>query len=106
MRANKVALMISMLFAIAGCQSTPSEQTEANQSTNGSESSSNARTFDSVQSVHLEWESKLESHVQLSLYAPENYNELLDAWDDAESIYADLLKDETRLTKSYSIFRA
>ncbi|OMO20300.1 ATPase [Vibrio lentus] len=104
MRANKVALMISMLFAIAGCQSTPSEQTEVNQSTNGSESSSNARTFDSVQSVHLEWESKLESHAQLSLYAPENYNELLDAWDDAESIYADLLKDETRLTKSYSIF--
>ncbi|WP_454442464.1 ATPase [Vibrio bathopelagicus] len=104
MRANKVALMISMLFAIAGCQSTPSEQTEANQSTNGSESSSNARTFDSVQGVHLEWESKLESHVKLSLYAPENYNELLDAWDDAESIYADLLKDETRLTKSYSIF--
>ncbi|RLQ17209.1 ATPase [Vibrio sp. SBT000027] len=105
MRANKVALMISMLFAIAGCQSTPSEQTDANQTTNNNnESTIEVRSFQSVQSVYSEWEAKLEDHAQLSLYAPENYNELLDAWDDAESIYADLLKDETRLTKSYSIF--
>ncbi|MEZ9861285.1 ATPase [Vibrio splendidus] len=105
MRANKVALMISMLFAIAGCQSTPSEQTDANQTTNNNnESTIEVRSFQSVQSVYSEWEAKLEDHGQLSLYAPENYNELLDAWDDAESIYADLLKDETRLTKSYSIF--
>jgi len=104
-RANKVALMISMLFAIAGCQSTPSEQTDANQTTNNNnESTIEVRSFQSVQSVYSEWEAKLEDHAQLSLYAPENYNELLDAWDDAESIYADLLKDETRLTKSYSIF--
>ncbi|MDP2590682.1 hypothetical protein [Vibrio splendidus] len=105
MRANKVALIISMLFAIAGCQSTPSEQTDANQTTNNNnESTIEVRSFQSVQSVYSEWEAKLEDHAQLSLYAPENYNELLDAWDDAESIYADLLKDETRLTKSYSIF--
>nr|WP_269460915.1 ATPase [Vibrio splendidus] len=94
-----------MLFAIAGCQSTPSEQTDANQTTNNNnESTIEVRSFQSVQSVYSEWEAKLEDHAQLSLYAPENYNELLDAWDDAESIYADLLKDETRLTKSYSIF--
>ncbi len=105
MRANKVALMISMLFAIAGCQSTPSEQTDANQTTNNNNQSTiEVRSFQSVQSVYSEWEAKLADHAQLSLYAPENYNELLDAWDDAESIYADLLKDETRLTKSYSIF--
>ncbi|MEZ8386735.1 ATPase, partial [Vibrio splendidus] len=105
MRANKVALMISMLFAIAGCQSTPSEQTDANQITNNNnESTIEVRSFQSVQSVYSEWEAKLEDHGQLSLYAPENYNELLGAWDDAESIYADLLKDETRLTKSYSVF--
>ncbi|MGR4998312.1 ATPase [Vibrio celticus] len=105
MRANKVALAISMLFAISGCQSTPSEQTDANQTTNNNnESTTEVRSFQSVQSVYSEWEVKLEDHAQLSLYAPENYNELLDAWDDAESIYADLLKDETRITKSYSIF--
>ncbi|MEZ9048631.1 ATPase [Vibrio sp. 10N.247.311.64] len=105
MRANKVALTISMLFAISGCQSTPSEQTDANQTTNNNnESTIEVRSFQSVQSVYSEWEVKLEDHAQLSLYAPENYNELLDAWDDAESIYADLLKDETRITKSYSIF--
>ena len=104
MRANKVALVISMLFAISGCQSTPSEQTDANQTTNNNESTVEVRSFQSVQSVYSEWEVKLEDHAQLSLYAPENYNELLDAWDDAESIYADLLKDESRLTKSYSIF--
>ncbi|UPR30591.1 ATPase [Vibrio crassostreae] len=105
MRANKVALTISMLFAISGCQSTPSEQTDANQTTNNNnESTIEIRSFQSVQSVYSEWEVKLEDHAQLSLYAPENYNELLDAWDDAESIYADLLKDETRITKSYSIF--
>ncbi|MGR5335517.1 ATPase [Vibrio gigantis] len=105
MRANKVALTISMLFAISGCQSTPSEQTDANQNTNNNnESTIEVRSFQSVQSVYSEWEVKLEDHAQLSLYAPENYNELLDAWDDAESIYADLLKDETRITKSYSIF--
>ncbi|UPR53248.1 ATPase [Vibrio cyclitrophicus] len=105
MRANKVALTISMLFAISGCQSTPSEQTDANQTTNNnSESTIEVRSFQSVQSVYSEWDVKLEDHAQLSLYAPENYNELLDAWDDAESIYADLLKDETRITKSYSIF--
>ncbi|MGF1799631.1 ATPase [Vibrio gigantis] len=105
MRANKVALTISMLFAISGCQSTPSEQTDANQTTNNNnESTIEVRSFQSVQSVYSEWEAKLEDHAQLSLYAPENYNELLDAWDDAESIYADLLKDETRITKSYSIF--
>ena len=104
MRANKVALVISMLFAISGCQSTPSEQTDANQNTNNNESTVEVRSFQSVQSVYSEWEVKLEDHAQLSLYAPENYNELLDAWDDAESIYADLLKDESRLTKSYSIF--
>ncbi|MEZ8723799.1 ATPase [Vibrio pomeroyi] len=105
MRANKVALTISMLFAISGCQSTPSEQTDANQTTNNNnESTIEVRSFQSVQSVYSEWDVKLEEHAQLSLYAPENYNELLDAWDDAESIYADLLKDETRITKSYSIF--
>ncbi|UWZ98528.1 ATPase [Vibrio splendidus] len=105
MRANKVALTISMLFAISGCQSTPSEQTDANQTTNNNnESTIEVRSFQSVQSVYSEWDVKLEDHAQLSLYAPENYNELLDAWDDAESIYADLLKDETRITKSYSIF--
>lgn len=105
MRANKVALVLSMLFAISGCQSTPSEQTDANQTTNNNnESAVEVRSFHSVQVVYAEWQSKLESHAQLSLYAPENYNELLDAWEDAESIYADLLKDETRLTKSYSIF--
>ncbi|MEG3221156.1 ATPase [Vibrio gigantis] len=105
MRANKVALTISMLFAISGCQSTPSEQTDASQTTNNNnESTIEVRSFQSVQSVYSEWEAKLEDHAQLSLYAPENYNELLDAWDDAESIYADLLKDETRITKSYSIF--
>lgn len=104
MRANKVALMISMLFAIAGCQSTPSEQTGANRTTNNNESTVEVRSFQSVQNVYSEWEAKLEDHAQLSLYAPENYNELLDAWNDTESIYADLLKDETRLTKSYSIF--
>nr|WP_282449717.1 ATPase [Vibrio sp. 1CM2L] len=94
-----------MLFAISGCQSTPSEQTDANQTTNNNnESTIEVRSFQSVQSVYSEWEVKLEDHAQLSLYAPENYNELLDAWDDAESIYADLLKDETRITKSYSIF--
>nr|WP_251372831.1 ATPase [Vibrio gigantis] len=94
-----------MLFAISGCQSTPSEQTDANQTTNNNnESTIEVRSFQSVQSVYSEWEAKLEDHAQLSLYAPENYNELLDAWDDAESIYADLLKDETRITKSYSIF--
>nr|WP_218113593.1 ATPase [Vibrio sp. Scap16] len=93
-----------MLFAISGCQSTPSEQTDANQTTNNNESTVEVRSFQSVQSVYSEWEVKLEDHAQLSLYAPENYNELLDAWDDAESIYADLLKDESRLTKSYSIF--
>ncbi|MEZ8011243.1 MULTISPECIES: hypothetical protein [Vibrio] len=104
MRVNKVALTISMLFAISGCQSAPSEQTGANQTTNDNESTVEVRSFQSVQSVYSEWEAKLEEHAQLSLYAPENYNELLDAWDDAESIYADLLKDQTRLTKSYSIF--
>ncbi|CAH6983300.1 conserved exported hypothetical protein [Vibrio chagasii] len=105
MRANKVALVLSMLFAISGCQSTPSEQTDANQTTNNNnESAAEVRSFHSVQVVYAEWQSKLESHAQLSLYAPENYNELLDAWGDAESIYADLLKDETRITKSYSIF--
>ncbi|CAH6884453.1 ATPase [Vibrio chagasii] len=105
MRANKVALVLSMLFAISGCQSTPSEQTDANQTTNNNnESAAEVRSFHSVQVVYTEWQSKLESHAQLSLYAPENYNELLDAWEDAESIYADLLEDETRLTKSYSIF--
>ncbi|MEZ8189928.1 ATPase [Vibrio sp. 1F279] len=104
MRVNKVALTISMLFAISGCQSTPSEQTGANQTTNDNESTVEVRSFQSVQSVYSEWEAKLEEHAQLSLYAPENYNELLDAWDDAESIYADLVKDQTRLTKSYSIF--
>nr|WP_275663794.1 ATPase [Vibrio chagasii] len=94
-----------MLFAISGCQSTPSEQTDANQTTNNNnESAAEVRSFHSVQVVYTEWQSKLESHAQLSLYAPENYNELLDAWEDAESIYADLLEDETRLTKSYSIF--
>ncbi|MFA0232346.1 ATPase, partial [Vibrio sp. 10N.261.45.A7] len=105
MRANKVALTISMLFAISGCQSTPSEQADANQTTNNNnESTIEVRSFQSVQSVYSEWEVKLADHTQLSLYAPENYNELLDAWGDAESIYADLLKDETRITKSYSIF--
>lgn len=104
MRANKLALVISMLFAISGCQSTPSEQTDASQTTNNNESAVEVRSFHSVQVVYTEWQSKLENHAQLSLYAPENYNELLDAWEDAESIYADLLKDETRLTKSYSIF--
>ncbi|MDN3699822.1 ATPase [Vibrio artabrorum] len=105
MRANKVALVVSMLFAIAGCQSTPSKQTDANQVTNkDNESATGIHSFHHVQSVHAEWESKLKHHAQWSIYAPENYNELLDAWDDAESIYADLLKDETRLTKSYSIF--
>lgn len=105
MRAKKVALVVSMLFAIAGCQSTPSEQTEANQTTNNNNGSTvEIRSFHSVESVYSEWEAKLEDYAQLSLYAPENYNELLDAWDDAESIYADLLKDKSRLTQSYSIF--
>lgn len=105
MRVNKVALVLSMLFAISGCQSTPSEQTDANQTTNNNnESAAEVRSFHSVQVVYTEWQAKLVNHAQLSLYAPENYNELLDAWEDAESIYADLLKDETRLTKSYSIF--
>lgn len=105
MRVNKVALVLSMLFAISGCQSTPSEQTDANQTTNNNnESAAEVRSFHSVQVVYTEWQAKLVNHAQWSLYAPENYNELLDAWEDAESIYADLLKDETRLTKSYSIF--
>ena len=103
-RVNKVALVISMLFAISGCQSTPSEQTDANQITNNNESTTEVRSFQSLQSVYSQWEIKLEDHAQLSLYAPENYHELLDAWDDAENIYADLLKDESRLSKSYSIF--
>ena len=72
--------------------------------TNNNESTTEVRSFQSLQSVYSQWEIKLEDHAQLSLYAPENYHELLDAWDDAENIYADLLKDESRLSKSYSIF--
>ena len=72
MRANKLALVISMLFAISGCQSTPSEQTDASQTTNNNESAVEVRSFHSVQVVYTEWQSKLEDHAQLSLYAPEN----------------------------------
>ncbi|WP_299686440.1 ATPase [uncultured Vibrio sp.] len=105
MRANKLALVVSMLLAISGCQSTPSEQTGTNPTNNQNNTSpEELRSFHSVQSAHSKWEAKLADHTKLSLYAPENYNEMLDTWDDAESIYAYLLKDETRLTKSYSIF--
>nr|WP_306416395.1 MULTISPECIES: ATPase [unclassified Vibrio] len=94
-----------MLLGVAGCQSTPAEQSGNSEATNKDvQVSSEVRSFDSIQSTYTQWETKLEEHSQYALYAPENYKELKGAWADAQEIYADIAKDHTLITDSYSIF--
>ena len=105
MRAKKIALVVGMLLGVVGCQSTPADQSGTSQATNKDvQASSEVRSFDSIQTTYTEWETKLEAHSQYALYAPENYKELLGAWSDAQEIYADIAKDQTLITDSYSIF--
>ena len=105
MRAKKIALVVGMLLGVAGCQSTPAEQSGNSEATNKDvQVSSEVRSFDSIQSTYTQWETKLEEHSQYALYAPENYKELKGAWADAQEIYADIAKDHTLITDSYSIF--
>jgi len=104
-RAKKIALVVGMLLGVAGCQSTPAEQSGNSEATNKDvQVSSEVRSFDSIQSTYTQWETKLEEHSQYALYAPENYKELKGAWADAQEIYADIAKDHTLITDSYSIF--
>lgn len=105
MRAKKIALVVGMLLGVAGCQSTPADQSGNSEATNKDvQVSSEVRSFDSIQSTYNQWETKLEEHSQYALYAPENYKELKGAWADAQEIYADIAKDQTLITDSYSIF--
>lgn len=101
MKINKATLVLCMIFAVSGCQSTPSEPVDSSQTTNDTVK---VRSFQSIQSVYSQWEVELQEHAQLSIYDPNKYNRLLEAWDDVDSIYAELLKDETLVNNSYSMF--
>lgn len=103
MKKKKLALVASMMLAIAGCQSTPEEQAAAKGVTN--ERVEQAITpFVAIQKSHQYWSETLQQSDKLALYAPENYQDLTYAWKEANDIYQKLEKDPTLASKSYSLF--
>jgi len=104
MTTSKVALVVAMLVGVSGCQST-SSPSNMNSATNKDVSAqAELRTFDSIENVHQKWSTKLLEVSALEIYAPENYGELVDAWGDAEEIFADIVAKPEVINESYSIF--
>ncbi|MBW3694665.1 ATPase [Vibrio sp. T187] len=104
MTKSKVALITAMLLGVVGCQSTPSSTEGTNSGTNKDSAQTELRTFDSIDSIYQTWSTKLIDVDALEIYAPENYGELVDAWKDAQEIFADMVSKPELISKGYSIF--
>ncbi|WP_193243829.1 DNA repair protein [Vibrio navarrensis] len=102
MKKMKLALAVSMLLTIVGCQSTPEENATASETNQASQDTS--APFKGVQKSHKYWVDTLAEVNTLSVYAPENYRELLSAWKEAGKIYAEIEKDPSLAGKRYSLF--
>ncbi|WP_394247304.1 ATPase [Vibrio profundi] len=104
MTTSKVALVVAMLVGVAGCQSTSAPSNTSSATNKDVSSQEELRTFDSIENVHQKWSTKLLEVSALEIYAPENYGELVDAWGDAEEIFADMVAKPEVINESYSIF--
>ncbi|MGF1710384.1 ATPase [Vibrio kagoshimensis] len=105
MKVSKVALAISVLLSVVGCQSTSTTSDSAQKPTNMDvQTQTETRTFQSIQPIYEEWEKTLVGVTSLEIYAPENYSDLQDAWSEAQEIYLDIEKKPELLLKDYSIF--
>ncbi|WP_193251937.1 DNA repair protein [Vibrio navarrensis] len=102
MKKMKLALAVSMLLTIVGCQSTPEENATASETNQASQDT--GAPFKGVQKSHKYWVETLAEVSALNVYAPENYRELLNAWKEAGKIYAEIEKEPSLAGKSYSLF--
>lgn len=105
MKVSKVALAVSVLLSVVGCQSTSTTSDSAQEPTNMDvQTQTETRTFQSIQPIYKEWEKTLVGIASLEIYAPENYSDLQDAWSEAQEIYLDIEKKPELFLKDYSIF--
>lgn len=103
MKATKTVIALSVLLGVAGCQSTPSSESNKSE-TNQEGVELLASAFEASQAQYLHWETQLQNVADFKIYAPENYSELNSAWKDASEIYQELRAEPNKILASYSVF--
>jgi|GEM_PF-1176305 len=104
MKILRTTLAISVLIAVAGCQSTAEEPREI-ASTNQETQQPNAfDVYEQSKANYESWLVTLKDAKSLKIYSPDLYAELLESWDEAVEIYEDIAVDPAKANESYSVF--
>ena len=104
MKKLKVAVAISVLLSVMGCQSTSDTVKEISTNQQESNQDNAYHQYELAKKEYDLWLDKLKNSADLKIYSKDNYSDLLSAWEDAVEIYQEIAVDPAKTTKSYSIF--
>ena len=95
---GKVASMVLLAALLAGCASTPDNDS-------GLSSEVNVESvLQSASKVHRHWRNTLVDAEGLKLYAPERYATMMESWQRADNLFKDIQSSPELANQSYSLF--
>ncbi|PSW14218.1 hypothetical protein C9J01_07140 [Photobacterium rosenbergii] len=95
---GKVASMVLLAALLAGCSSTPDNDSSLPSEVNVE------GVLQSATKVHRHWRNTLVDAEDLKLYAPERYATMMESWQRADNLFKDIQSSPELANQSYSLF--